>query len=373
LKPDAKPKYQRPYRLAPDKKQVLRHHLDELLRQGIICPVDPSEDIPITSPIVLVSKRSTTQNKRPPYDQEASLSQFRFCCDFRHLNSQTQIFSYAIPDLQELIESFIESVPNFITSIDLSFGFFQMKIDPNSSKYTAFNTCYGTFKFHRLPMGLSSSPNSFQLLMDKVLRGLTFRSCLCYLDDVLVCSETFRTAGLIFNPKKCAFAQQSCIFLGHYISSEGIRPPPDRVKALQQYPSPQNSKQLRHLLGLFNWFKKFIPQYSAVIQPMTKLLKKGANFCWMEEQENALIELKSRLLNSEVLAFPRFDLTFYLAVDTLSRGIGYVLYQKHPDQNSNYENIRIVRFGSKSLNHWQKSYVSTKLELLGVVTSITDC
>lgn len=177
--------------------------------------------------------------------------------------------------------------------------------------------------------------------MDKVIRGLTFWSCLCYLDDVLVCSETFqqhikdlgeifdrfRTVGLKFNPTKCAFAQQSCIFLGHHISSEEIIPPLDRVKALQQYPSPQNIKQLRRLLGFCSWFKKFIPQYSAIIQPMTKLLKKGgANFFWMEEQENALIELKSRLLNSEVLAFPRFDLTFYLAVDTSSREMGYVLY-----------------------------------------------
>jgi len=185
LRPDAKPKYQRPYRLSPDKKKVLRHHLDNLLNQGIISAVSPDEDLSITSPIVLVTKR-THSKKGPPYDKDASLSQFRFCCDFRHFNSQT--FSYAIPDLQELTESFTERTSNFITSIDF---FFQMKIDPNSSKYTAFNTCFGTFKFNRLPMGLSSAPNSFQLLMDKVLFGLTFKSCLCYLDDVLVCSETF--------------------------------------------------------------------------------------------------------------------------------------------------------------------------------------
>jgi hypothetical protein len=115
-----------------------------------------------------------------------------------------------------------------------------MELDPQSSKYTAFNTCFGTFKFQRLPMGLSSSPNSFQLLMDKLLRGLTYKSCLCYLDDVLVCSETFqqhisdlndiftrfRNAGLKLNPKKCSFAKSSCVFLGHHISSEGIKPPP---------------------------------------------------------------------------------------------------------------------------------------------------
>ncbi|CAG2242616.1 unnamed protein product [Mytilus edulis] len=106
LKPDAKPKYQKPYRLSPDKKDVLRHHLDNLLEQGIISPVFPDEDLPITSPIVLVTKRVHGTKQGPPYDKDSSLSQFRFCCDFRYLNSQCKIFSYNIPDLQDLTESF---------------------------------------------------------------------------------------------------------------------------------------------------------------------------------------------------------------------------------------------------------------------------
>jgi hypothetical protein len=106
---------------------------------------------------------------------------------------------------------------------------------------------------------------------------------------------------------------------------------------------------------------------------MTTLLKKGSVFNWTTEQENALCELKHRLIDSPVLAFPRFDIPFYLAVDTSAKGIGYVLYQKHPVNDGTSENTRVVRFGSKALNHWQKSYGQTKLELLGVVTSITDC
>ena len=201
--------------------------------------------------------------------------------------------------------------------------------------------------------------------MDKLLRGLTYRSCLRYLDDVLVCSETFqqhisdlndiftrfRNAGLKLNPKKCSFAKSSCVFLGHHISSEGIKPPPNRIKALEKYPSPKNVKQLRRVLGLFNWFKKCIPQYSAITQPMTKSLKKGSFFYWTTEQENALCELKHRLIDSTVLAFPRFDIPFYLAVDTSAKGIGYVLYQKHPGNDGTSENTQVVRFGSKALNH----------------------
>ncbi|MCG8047543.1 MAG: reverse transcriptase family protein, partial [Candidatus Thiodiazotropha endolucinida] len=277
LIPNAKSKHQRPYRLSPDKREVLRHQLDELLQQGIITPVSEKEDIPISSPIVLVSKRNKPKPGVEPGSREASLSMYRFCVDFRYLNSQTQDFRYAIPDVQELTESFSQRTPNYISSIDLSSGFFQMKISSGASKYTAFNTCFGTYKFQRLPQGLKTSPNSFQMLMDKILSGLSFRSTLCYLDDVLIFSETFdqhlsdlqevfdrfRAAGLKLSPEKCRFAQSHCTFLGHQISRQGVSPPSDRLKAVSEYPVPKNTKQLKRYLGLMNWFKKYIPGYSA--------------------------------------------------------------------------------------------------------------
>ncbi|CAC5422384.1 unnamed protein product [Mytilus coruscus] len=389
LKPDFKPKYQRSYRLTPDKKQVLRDHLDHLLKQGIISPVGETEDIPITSPIVLVSKRAkeSRNSQNSNFNQSSnSLSQFRFCCDFRYLNSQSQQFFYGLPELQDLTESFSNRTPNFITHIDLSSGFFQMPISPDSQRYTAFNTCYGTYQFLRLPMGLSSSPGSFQLLMDKVLHGLTFNSCLCYLDDVLITSETFeqhlsdlhevfnrlQAAGLKLGPKKCHFAQKSCLFLGHLISKDGIQPPPDRITAVQEYPSPRSVRELRRALGLLNWFKKFIPNFSAEIEPLTKLLRKNAKFRWTSEQENAFTKLKSLLINSPILAFPNFHTEFYLAVDTSSKGIGYMLYQ-YQETASDSKAVSVIRFGSKSLSKWQRSYGPTKLELLGMVTAILDC
>ena len=376
LKHNAVPKHQKPYRLPPYKREILREQLDDLLSQGIIAPVSESEDLPITSPVVLVTKRSTNGDRKESKN-------FRFCCDFRHLNSQTTDFKYFIPNLLELTESFAETTPNFITSVDLSSGFFQMGISPDSTKYTAFNTCFGTYKFLRLPMGLKTAPNTFQLLMDKVLHGLKFRTCLCYLDDVLICSETFeghirdlteifdrfRSAGLKLGPKKCYFAQQSCVFLGHEISKDGIKPPKNRVQAIVDFPEPKNIKQLRRLIGMYNWFRKFIPNFSSLIYPLTKLLKKNQPFEWKIEQQTAFENLKYKLINSDILHFPRFDLTFRLAVDTSSRGIGYMLYQTDSDTDK----PMVVRFGSKSLTPWQQSYGPTKLELLGMVTSILDC
>ena len=304
LKPNAKSCYQRAHRLSPEKKEVLRFQLDELLKQGIIAPVSDSEDSPITSPMLLVSKvrnRSKVKSAERESARQEALHSYRFCCDFRYLNSQMEEFRYTLPDLEDLTESFSSRTPNFLTSIDLSSGFFQMGISQESTKYTAFNTCFGTYKFLRLPMGLRTSPNTFQLLMDKVLRGLTFQAVLCYLDDVLCISETFdehmkvldeifrrfKAAGLELNPRKCKFAQSEVCYLGHTISRKGISPPQDRVEAIKDFARPHNIKSLRRFLGMVGWFRKFIPNFGIVAEPLYYLLRKDVPFVWNNTQQSA--------------------------------------------------------------------------------------
>lgn len=178
----------------------------------------------------------------------------------------------------------------------------------------------------------------------------------------MICST-----GLKLNPQKCQFAQQKCTFLGHDISKEGIKPPDTKVDIVLNYPVPQNIKELRRALGLLNWFRKFISNYSAIASPLTKLLRKGVKFHWGQKQDNAFNKLKQMLASSPVLSFPRYDVEFRISVDTSAQGIGYMLYQIID------ETPRVVRFGSKGLSKWQKSYGPTKLELLGMVTSILYC
>ena len=129
LKQNFKPLHQRSYRLPPTKREVLRHHLDELLQQGVICKLDANEEAPITSPIVLIEKRMKSSEPKAN-DRDSSLREYRFCVDYQYINSQSETFIYNIQNLLELNESFTEREPNFIASIDLSTGFFQMKMSP---------------------------------------------------------------------------------------------------------------------------------------------------------------------------------------------------------------------------------------------------
>ena len=114
-----------------------------------------------------------------------------------------------------------------------------------------------------MPFGLVNAPATFQRLMEVVLAGLARGCCHVYLDDVLVLGSTFeehyknlakvfdrvRRAGLRLKPKKCAFAQESVIYLGHQVSAAGIQKTPEKLRAVSEYPRHGAVKALRSFLG----------------------------------------------------------------------------------------------------------------------------
>ena len=393
LKPNAKAKYHRPYRLTPEKKEVLKYQLEHLLEQGIIAPLNEQDDAPIVSPVVLVEKRnvsSKSDNSKCP--KEHALTSFRFVVDYRFLNDQIADFKYAIPDMADLTDTFASARPKFISKLDLSSSFHQLKIDEQSQKYTAFSTPFNTYMYKRIPMGLKLSPNIFQMCIDKILANssLSYKTLACYIDDVLLYHSDFdehlkdlrellqclTSAGLKLNPKKCSFAHDECVFLGHKISQAGIEPPADKLDAVRNYPKPKNEKELKRFLSFMGWFRKFINQFSVISFPLAMLLKKGTKFVWSKECDDAFEALKVSLLDSPALSYPRSDVEYVISVDSSSKGIGYVLYYLLPERESHNlserERVRVIKFGSRTLKSYQRSYSPCKLELLGVTTAVLD-
>ena len=391
LKAEAKPKYHRPYKLSPEKKEVLKYQLEHLLEQGIIRQLNRDDDTPIVSPVVLVEKRGVSFSKDDSV-KERALSQFRFVVDFRYLNQQITDFKYAIPDMTELTDSFASAKPKFISKLDLSSSFHQIQIDEDSQKYTAFSTPFQTYAYTRVPMGLKVSPNTFQMCMDKILStsNLSYKSLCCYIDDILLYHEDFNShlndlnelltclsnAGLKLNPKKCVFAVDEVIFLGNKISQNGIQPPKDKLEAVKNYPKPTNAKELKRFISFMSWFRKFIKNFSQIAFPLNELLKKSAKFIWNKECDVAFVALKNNLLNSEVLSYPRSDVDYIIRVDASKKGIGYMLYYLLPENESKglseIERHRVIKFGSKTLKSYQRHYGPCKLECLGITTAVTD-
>ena len=116
--------------------------------------------------------------------------------------------------------------------------------------------------------------------------------------------DRLRSANLKLNPKKCYFAREEVTYLGHTISSEGIRVDQEKVKAVLDFPRPKSAKEVRSYLGLCSYYRRFIKDFAKIANPLNALLKKDVKFKWTETCENSFITLKEKLTSAPVLAYP---------------------------------------------------------------------
>ena len=337
--------------------------LENMQSQGVIQP----SSSPWASPVVLVRKK------------DGSL---RFCIDYRHLNLVTKPDVFPLPRMDDLLDQLGQS--KFFSTLDLASGYWQVKIHLDSREKTAFITYQGLFEFRVMPFGLRNAPAVFQRLMQRVLAGLNppegpdFVSV--YLDDVIVFSRTLddhlhhlslvidrlTKAGLKLKPSKCHFISQEVQYLGHLLTPEGIRPNPDRVAAVRDYPTPRNVKEVRQFLGLASYYRRFVKNFAKTAQPLHNLTQKGAVFCWTPGCEEAFQQLKQRLIESPILVYPDFEKDFILETDASALGLGAVLSQRAEDSR-----VHPVAYASRSLSPQEKRYAITELETLAVVWSVS--
>ena len=197
---DQPPIRQRPYRVSHQQRTIIEEHVTDMLNRGIIQP----SVSPWASPVVLVKKKDNTD---------------RFCVDFRRLNAVTRKDSYPLPRIDDALEAL--NGTRYFSTMDLMSGYWQVEMDPESREHTAFTTYGGLYEFLVMPFGLTNAPSTYQRLMECVLRNLTYKICLIYLDDILVYFKTFsdhllhlrqvferlRAANLKLKPSKCCFAR----------------------------------------------------------------------------------------------------------------------------------------------------------------------
>lgn len=235
-----------------------------MLNRGIIQP----STSPWASPIILVKKKDGTD---------------RFVVDFRRLNAVTRKDSFPLPCIDDALDAL--NGTKYFSSMDLMSGYWQVEMEPESRERTAFITFGGLYEFLVLPFGLTGAPGTFARLMESVLGSLTYKISLIYLDDILVYSKTFedhlfhlrqvfdrlRLANLKLKPSKCKFACPQVTYLGHVVSPEGIAPDANKISAVKEFPRPHNIKVVRSFLGLANYYRRFIKDFSKIAAPLNKL------------------------------------------------------------------------------------------------------
>jgi len=319
--------------------------------------VEPAAS-PWASNIVLVKKKDET---------------LRFCVDYRRLNAVTKQDSYPLPLIDNCLNALSGS--SWYSTLDLRSGYYNIPIVEEDRDKSDFVTRSGCYRFTVMPFGLTCAPSVFQRLMDCVLCGLSYITCLVYLDDVIVFGQSFeeelsrldeviswlRSTKLKLKPSKCSLFQHSVEFLGHVVSAEGIAMQDAKISAIRNWPPCRNVSEVRAFMGLSGYYRRFVKDFSVIAAPLYDLMKKGAKFYWSAECQEAFDELKDRLMSGPILALPEDKGMYLLDTDASETGLGAVLSQLQTNGE------RVIAYASRTLSAPERKYETTRKELLAVV------
>ena len=244
---------------------------------------------------------------------------------------------------------------------------------------TAFRTSSGQlYEFNQALFGLCNAPATFSRLMDRVLSGQHWETCLFYLDDIIVFSSTWeehlarlrqvferlRHADLRLDTEKYSFAAKEVSYLGHRVTEEGLLPDPALLAAIREISSPKTTTEVRSFLGLAGYYRRYVKNFAAIAGPLHALTRKDAVFHWSADCQEAFDHLKTLFTTSPITALADFSQSFRLYMDESTAGLGAILAQVHEG------NERIICCASRSLNQAEKAYPATKLECLAIVWAV---
>jgi len=351
---------------APPPARGLRHQserdaavLHEYVTNGELAGILQKSTSPYGSMALVVMKKDGTP---------------RVVIDYRALNEVTVKNKYPLPLMDELFDRVAGA--RVFSTIDLRNGFHQIAIRPEDREKTAFRTRLGHYEYTVLPMGLCNAPGTFMQLMNTLFSDMLDKSVLCFLDDILIFSKTeeeherhlrevlsrLRNQQLYVKMSKCAFMQREVAFLGHRIGADGLRVSPDKISAVQQWPQPKNVSDVRSFLGLANFYRRFVKDYSRIALPLTELTKEvtGAGFTWGAPEQAAFDALKRALCSPPVLLVPDQSKPFVLNTDACKFAIGATLQQDHGN------GLQPVAFFSAKMSDAERNYDVREQEFMAL-------
>jgi len=260
---DNEPVYTKQFPLTQEQYTFIKNQIAKWLALGLIT----ASRSKYNAPIFCVKKKDS--------------GQLRVVLDYRRLNEKTLPDRYSMRTVEECIAAIGNGGSKVFSTLDLTSGFWQMPLHPKSREYSAFTLPgVGQFEWLMSPMGLTGCPASFARLMDMAMRDLP--NIITYIDDVLIHTQDHQTHlqamraaltrlrryNLKLNLEKCRIGARSVPYLGHTLTETGVKPGLDKIQALAAAQFPKSLRQMRSFLGLANYFRTYVPNYSKLAAPL---------------------------------------------------------------------------------------------------------
>ena len=356
INPDVTP-VQQPIRRIPfHTRKTVEEELEHLQKLDIIEQVNGRTSW--VNPLVAVPKKD---------------NKIHLCLDMRRANEAIIRERHIIPKVEDILTELHGA--KYFSKLDLREGHHQLELHPNRRDITTFATHKGLFRYKRLIYGVSSEFESFQRQIEIVIAGCPGAKNIS--DDILVWGTTeeeqnsrlnqvlaqLREAGLKVNKNKCMFCTDHLVFAGHELSPKGISPQKSRIDSIMKMPSPSTANGVRSFLGMKNFCKRYVPNYSTITSTLRLPTKKNQRFTWGSAQQSAFDQLKSSLVSAQVMAFYNPNADTKLIVDGSPIGLGAILTQEQDDGT-----WRPIAYGSHALDPVQQRYGQTEREALAVTS-----
>lgn len=359
LLPGAKPIRSRQYRISPIERAELERQVEHMEQMGWCRP----STSPWAHPVTFAGKGEGQG--------------LRCCMDYRNVNGVTRRNAAPLPRMDDLIDS-VHGI-QVMSSLDLAAGYHQIPLLPEECERSAFHCGSRLMEFTVMPFGPTNAPAVFSEFMNSILRELIKEGfVLVYLDDVLVISrspaehiqhlrrviQVFRDKTLYCRPHKCKFNVQELPYLGHLLTTRGVKPDPRKVQIVNDWHCPLVSiKEVEQFTGLVNYFRKYIRGYGHVCAPLNALKNKKVPFVWTQQCTNSMTYLKQALTASPILAAPDHSETaaaFELVSDASGLGVGACLLQGGS----------VVAYEGRKYKPAEANYTVGEQELLAVVNAL---
>lgn len=349
-----KPICVRPYPIPVAKIEAVEKELNRMIELDII-------------------ERSRSQYSIPIVPVFKKNGEVRLCLDARKINE------VIVPDCERplTIDTILAKFKKVkcISTLDLRSGYWQVPLAKESRAPCSFLINGRNYSYKRLPFGLNVSGAEFQKSMDTVLGPLIHDYVTIYVDDILITSENeeqhyehiktvlerLRKFNVTVNLEKCQFFRQEASFLGHIITTKGIKMETEKVESIQQFKTPSSKKELQQYLGFLNFYRRYIKKFAHIVEPMIELLRKNQPWSWKKTHQDAFENSKHAFIKEVETAFPDFTLPLYINSDASNKAIGGELFQIVNGER------KTIGYASRTLKPAETRYTTTEIEALAIL------